>query len=69
MTKQDAVVRYRATLAVYKSLQKSGLLLASELCALETMLCEKCGLSLSSIYRDTDLIKSENRATIGSETT
>jgi hypothetical protein len=64
MSKNDAVLRYKAAMSVFKSWRESGLISAEELSAIDTMLAQKYGLSSCSIYRENDLICSQNRANI-----
>ena len=57
MDKQDAVMRYKAAMAVFKGWRDDGLITQEELLAIDTRLAAKYGLSSCSIYRENGLIK------------
>ncbi len=61
MDKQDAVMRYKAAMAVFKGWRDDGLITQEELLAIDTRLAAKYGLSSCSIYRENGLIKPQNR--------
>ena len=61
----DAVLNYKTAMSVFKSWREAGLISEEELLAIDTITAEKYGLSLTSIYRETDLICSENRVIYG----
>ena len=64
MDKQDAVMRYKAAMAVFKGWRDDGLITQEELLAIDTRLAAKYGLSSCSIYRENGLIKPQNRGII-----
>jgi hypothetical protein len=59
--KPEAVVRYKAAMAIFKGWRENGLITAEELLAIDTRLAHKYGLSSCSIYRENGLIKPQNR--------
>jgi hypothetical protein len=61
VSKEEAILRYKASLSVFKNWAASGLISREELLTIDTMIAKKYGLSLSSIYRENDLINSPNR--------
>ena len=65
MNKNEAILRYKTAMTVFKNWLADGLISREELLAIDTITAEKYGLSLSSIYRGIDLICAENRANIG----
>ena len=66
MSKHDTVLRYKTAMAVFKSWLTNGLITKDELLAIDTKIALKYGLSLSSIYRNTDLICTRNNANMDS---
>jgi len=59
MNKQEAVFRYKTAMAVFKNWQSGGLISKEELSVIDTIMLEKNGLSLSSIYRENPLTNAE----------
>ncbi len=66
MSKEEAVLRYKIAMAVYKSWYAKGALNRDDLSILSDALARKYGLSLCSINLDSDLLCRENRANIPS---
>jgi hypothetical protein len=64
MSKEEGVIRYKASMSIFKSWAAEGLISGEELLAIDTMIAEKYGVSLSSIYRENDLICTEISANI-----
>ena len=56
MSKNDAVIRYKTSMAVFKNWRKTGVIDDADLSALCTTLADKYGLSSCSIYLENDLI-------------
>ncbi len=56
MSKNDAMMYYKTSLSIFISWYKQGVISVEELNILDTKLCEKYGISLSSIYRPNPLI-------------
>ena len=50
MTKAEAVMHYKAAVAVFKKWRSSGIISVEEFAVINTNTAEKYGLSLSSIY-------------------
>jgi len=68
MGKEEAVLRYKTSMSVFKKWAADGLFSADELLAIDTIIADKYGVSLSSIYRENELLCAENRANIGNDT-
>ena len=66
MSNQDAVLRYKTAMSVFKVWCASGAISEEELLTIDTIVAEKYGVSLSSIYREDYLICAKNRANMGS---
>lgn len=64
MRKQDAILCYKTSMSVFKRWATEGMISKAELLTLETTLAEKYGISLSSIYREHDLLSAANLANI-----
>lgn len=64
MNKEEAILRYKASMSVFKKWAVDGLIGADDLLAIDTKIAEKYGVSLSSIYRENELLYTENRANI-----
>ena len=62
MNKEDAVLLYKTSIAIFKNWAATGLISDDELLTIEPMIAKKYCLSLSSIYRENRLISSPNRA-------
>ena len=56
MTKQTAVIHYKAAVAVFERWLAAGMISVADLTEIETMTAEKYGLSARSIYRRTNAL-------------
>lgn len=65
MSKDEAVLRYKTAMSVFKNWLENGVINEEELLALSTNLADKYGLSSCSIYLENDLLCKENRANMG----
>ncbi|MCL2818066.1 MAG: hypothetical protein FWD39_06760 [Clostridiales bacterium] len=64
MTKQEAVMHYKAAMAVFEKWFSDGIINAEDLTEIDTIIAEKYGLSSCSIYRRNDLLYKDNYANI-----
>ena len=64
MDKTEAVIRYRAAMAVFRRWLSEGFISQEELKIICTMTADKYGLSSCSIYREEGLIYIDNYANI-----
>ena len=62
MDKTEAVFRYHVALALMRSMVVKGILDPEDLPTVSDTLAQKYGLSLCSIFLDSDLLCRENRA-------
>ena len=62
MDKMEAVFRYHTTMALMRSIVAKGILDPEDLPVVSGTLAQKYGLSLCSIFLDSDLLCRENRA-------
>ena len=62
MDKMEAVFQYHASMAFMRSIVSRGILGPEDLPAVSDTLAQKYGLSLCSIFLDSDLLCRENRA-------
>lgn len=65
MTKQDAVFCYKTAMSIFQKWLEIGAITEKELLTIDTIIAEKYGLSLSSIYLENDLLYNKNRVNIG----
>ena len=65
MSKEDAILRYKASMAVFKNWLAEGVISDADLLEIETMLAQKYGLSTCSIFLENDLLCEENRGING----
>ena len=56
MSRELTIIHYNTAMAVYQRWHEQGVITARDLSKLESMLAEKYGLSLYSIYRRTPLL-------------
>ena len=56
MSKNDAIICYKTSLSIFISWYRQGIISVAELRTLDTILCEKYGISSSSIYRPNPLL-------------
>ena len=61
MNKDEAILRYKTAMAVFKKWHTEGSITDADLLALSTKLARKYGLSSYSIYLENDLLYNENR--------
>jgi hypothetical protein len=61
MSKDEAILRYKASMAVFKKWFSDGAITEADLLAIDTMFAEKYGLSSCSIYHENDLLCGEKR--------
>jgi hypothetical protein len=66
MTREEAILRYKAAMAVFKNWHADGLVTADDLSVLNIKLARKYGLSSRSIYLEHNLLCGENRGIYGS---
>jgi hypothetical protein len=55
MTKIESVMRYKASLSVFRKLLKDGIITEAEFAELDDIIAEKYGIDLFSIYRENRL--------------
>ena len=65
MSKEEAILRYKSAMAVFKNWHADGVISNDDLLAIDTMLAQKYGLSSCSIYLENDLLCKENRVIYG----
>ena len=65
MSKDDAILSYKASMAIFKSWHLNGAITADDLEALSTKIAEKYGLSSYSIFLENDLLCKEKRVIYG----
>lgn len=56
MNKQEAVLRYKTSMAVFKSWHRKGAISDADLQAINMLLAERYNLSSTSIYFENDLL-------------
>ena len=65
MSKEDAILRYKASMAVFKNWLAADVFSATDLLEINTILAQKYGLSTRSIFLENDLLCEENRGIYG----
>ena len=65
MSKEDAILRYKASMVVFKNWLATGVISATDLLEINTILAQKYGLSSRSIFLENDLLCEENRGIYG----
>ena len=65
MSKEDAILHYKAAMAVFKNWLATGVISTTDLLQIDTILAQKYGLSSCSIYLEKDLPCKENRGIYG----
>jgi hypothetical protein len=60
MSKNEAILHYKAAMAVFKKWLVAGVISNDDLLALDRMLVDKYGLSSRSIFLENDLLYKEN---------
>ncbi len=61
MSKEEAILRYKASMAVFKKWCSEGVITDADLLEIDTLLAEKYGLSSCSIFLENDLLCGEKR--------
>lgn len=61
MSKDEAILRYKSSMAVFKKWLAEGAINEADLLAIGTTLTKKYGLSSCSIFLENDLLCGENR--------
>lgn len=67
MSKDERILRYKASMAMFKSWHSNGAITADDLEKLSTKLAEKYGLSSYSIFLENDLLYGGERVIYGSK--
>ena len=65
MSREDAILRYKASMTVFKNWLAAGMISDDELLKIDTILAHKYGLSSCSIFLENDLLCKENRVIYG----
>ena len=65
MSKEDAILRYKASMAIFKNWLATGVISATDLLEINTILAQKYGLTKRSIFLENDLLCEENRGIYG----
>jgi hypothetical protein len=65
MSKEEAILRYKAAMSVFKNWLADGVISADDLLAIDTILAQKYGLSSCSICLENDLLCKEKRVIYG----
>ena len=65
MSKENAILRYKTSMAVFKSWLIEGVISDADLLEINTMLAHKYGLSSCSIFLENDLLCKKNRGIYG----
>ena len=65
MSKEEAILRYKTAMSVFKKWLSDGVISADDLLEIDTMLAQKYGLSSCSIYLENDLLCREKRGIYG----
>ena len=66
MTKEEAILGYKAAMAMFKAWLADGYITPADLLTIGTNLAQKYGLSTRSIYLEHNLLCGENRVIYGS---
>jgi len=66
MSKDEAILRYKSAMAVFKNWHTNGIISDDDLQSIDTILAQKHGLSSCSIFLENDLLCKENRVIYGS---
>ena len=61
MSKEEAILRYKISMAVFKKWRSEGVITDADLLVIDTLLAEKYGLSSCSIFLENDLLCGEKR--------
>ena len=67
MNNADAILRYKTSMAVFKQWRDTGIISDDDLRAIDTVIAQKYGLSMRSIFLEHNLLCGENRANMSVE--
>ena len=65
MNKEASILHYKASMAIFKNWLATGVISATDLLEINTILAQKYGLSTRSIFLENDLLCEENRGIYG----
>ena len=65
MSKEDSILHYKASMAVFKNWLAGGVISDADLLEINTILAQKYGLSTRSIFLENDLLSEEIRGIYG----
>ena len=65
MSKVDAILRYKTAMSIFKNWLATGVISATDLLEINTILAHKYGLSTRSIFLENDLLFEDNRGIYG----
>ena len=65
MSKGDAILRYKTAMSIFKNWLATGIISATDLLEINTILAQKYGLSSCSIFLENDLLYEETRGING----
>ena len=65
MSKGDSILRYKTAMSIFKNWLATGVISATDLLEIDTILAQKYGLSTRSIFLENDLLCEENRGIYG----
>ena len=65
MSKGDAILRDKTAMSIFKNWLATGVISATDLLEIDTILAQKYGLSSRSIFLENDLLCKENRGIYG----
>ena len=65
MSKGDSILRYKTAMSIFKNWLATGVISATDLLVINTILAQKYGLSTRSIFLENDLLCEENRGIYG----
>ena len=60
MSKGDSILRYKTAMSIFKNWLATGVISATDLLEINTILAQKYGLSTRSIFLENDLLCEEN---------
>ena len=65
MSKEDSILHYKASMAVFKNWLAGGVLSDADLLEIDALLAHKYGLSTRSIFLENNLLCKDNRGIYG----
>ena len=65
MNKEASILHYKASMAIFKNWLATGVISATDLLEINTILAQKYGLSTRSIFLENDLLFEDNRGIYG----